>query len=511
MMTRRVAVYDRYWSTAGGGETYAGGVAAMLSTPDSVTLISHEPIDTAWLAERLALDLSRVDVRVVDECCSFEDLSAEYDVFINLSFGSHAPNRAKRGLYVVYFPDDPDDGLARWQRMVRGSLSSVAGRARGPISVVRGFHDPAISRTWRIRWTDGDGVLRVAPSSSARTLHVALGRFIPGGAEREVVAEIDGREVGRARIVRPAQRWRALAPVTMPIDLPASSRPIEVHLRSTTSTPDEVLGNGDRRALGVPMLDARIGRAPSVLPWISLVTVRDDVGEWLDTYDSIVSISAFTSDWISRLWRRPSLVVEPPVTMRTPAAKEPIVLSVGRFFGEERGHSKKQLEMVRAFGRLGAVAKGWTLHLVGGCAEIDAPYLAEVRRAAEGLDVVLHVDASGAELDALYSRASIYWHATGLGDDLTARPERAEHFGITTVEAMSAGAVPVVHDAGGQPEIVRDGVDGFVFRDVDELLDRTRRLLADDELRSSLSASAIERAQRYSTERFAARFRALVD
>ena len=295
------------------------------------------------------------------------------------------------------------------------------------------------------------------------------------------------------------------------IPIPPSPAPTEVVLRSATSTPDEVLDNGDTRRLGVPVLDARLGRGPSLFPWISLVTASDAVSGWIDTYDSIVAISAFTAEWIARLWGRSSLVVEPPVTMRTPGPKEPIIVSVGRFFSEDRGHSKKQLEMVRAFRRLGPVADGWTLHLVGGCAPADADYLAKVRAEADGLDVVFHVDASGAELDELYSRASIYWHATGLDDDLSVRPERAEHFGITTVEAMSAGAVPIVHDAGGQPEIVRDGVDGYVFADADTLIERTRSLLADDARRDLLAASAIERARRYSTERFADRFCVLVD
>jgi glycosyltransferase involved in cell wall biosynthesis len=167
--------------------------------------------------------------------------------------------------------------------------------------------------------------------------------------------------------------------------------------------------------------------------------------------------------------------------------------------------------MVEAFRRLGAAAAGWELHLVGGCSPEDRGYLEDVRRAAEGAAVALHVDASGAELDALYRRASVYWHATGLGEDLDQDPVRAEHFGITTVEAMSAGAVPVVIDAGGQPEIVRDGVDGFLFRDLEGLVDRTRQVLDDAALRAELSRSAAARAQRYGLDAFATRFRGLVD
>jgi len=36
-----------------------------------------------------------------------------------------------------------------------------------------------------------------------------------------------------------------------------------------------------------------------------------------------------------------------------------------------------------------------------------------------------------------------------------------EHFGITTVEAMAAGCVPLVYDSGGQAEIVSSGYNGY--------------------------------------------------
>ena len=124
--------------------------------------------------------------------------------------------------------------------------------------------------------------------------------------------------------------------------------------------------------------------------------------------------------------------------------------------------------------------------------------------------MVLHVDASGAEVDRLYREASIYWHATGLGEDLDADPVRAEHFGITTVEAMSAGAVPVVIAAGGQTEIVRDGVEGSTFTDLDGLVRATRALVDDPALREQRSAAAVDRAQQYGLERFGERLDAFV-
>ena len=53
----RIAVYDHYWSTLGGGEQFAGGIAAALRADHEVELIGPERIDTDRFAERLGIDL----------------------------------------------------------------------------------------------------------------------------------------------------------------------------------------------------------------------------------------------------------------------------------------------------------------------------------------------------------------------------------------------------------------------------------------------------------------------
>jgi glycosyltransferase involved in cell wall biosynthesis len=232
--------------------------------------------------------------------------------------------------------------------------------------------------------------------------------------------------------------------------------------------------------------------------------------DFLDTYSRIVSISAFTQSWVRELWGRESDILHPPVPLRPPGEKQPVILSVGRFFGRDAGHSKKQLEMVRAFRQLvrGGLS-GWEYHLVGGCSAEHLPYLEQVRREAEGLPIEIHVDASGAELDELYGRASVFWHAAGLGESERRRPWRLEHFGITTVEAMAAGAVPIVVGRAGQLEIVEHGVSGFHVESARELADRTRELVENEELRRRLAGGARLRAEAFSVERFARRVREL--
>jgi glycosyltransferase involved in cell wall biosynthesis len=176
---------------------------------------------------------------------------------------------------------------------------------------------------------------------------------------------------------------------------------------------------------------------------------------------------------------------------------------VGRFFAGQ--HNKRHLVLVEAFRALvdGGLA-GWELHLAGGLTPgaAHAAYLEQVRQAAAGYPIVIHADASFAELRDLYAHSAIYWHAAGHGCDEELEPIRFEHFGITTVEAMAAGCVPVVFAAGGQRELVADGVSGYGWRTLAELRERTEQLIADPALRTRLAEVAVLASQRFDWPHF---------
>lgn len=507
-----IAVYDAHWSTGGGGESYAGGMAEVLRSLGEVTLLSHEAFDVGRLAERLDLDLSGVAVRVIDPCASLERVSSEFDVFINASYRSHGRNGARRGIYVVHFPDRPGGTMSRWRRRTFAAGRRVLGGPPAGVRLVEGFHPPDVVRWQQVHWTDGRGIIEVDPTAAGSTrVDLWIGRFVELDEVRELSVVIDGHVIRSVDIARPRTKFGLLEPLRITIDLPSTAVHI-IELQSDASRPGGDASRGDRRLLGVPLVGVGIGGMRSAIRGRASLfgTDLEDMA-WLDTYDDVISNSEFTRRWVSSWWGAPSTVLEPPVAMRAAGEKGPIILAVGRFFAPERGHSKKQAEMVEVFRSLvdGGLS-GWTLHLVGGCAPDDRAYLEEVRRAANGLPVEFHVDATGAELDDLYSRAAIFWHAAGIDEDLDADPVRAEHFGITTVEAMSAGAVPVVFAAGGQPEIVREGIDGYVFGDRRGWVEATHRLISDPVLRREMAAASRERATRYSRATFASRLRDLL-
>ena len=498
--TLRIAVYNRYWSTAGGGEVHAGSLAESLARRHDVELLSETDIDTEHLDTHLGLSLSKLACRVLGELDDeqFEAVTAEYDAFFNCTFSSARRNAARYGAYLVYFPPVDVSGVPPTSLL--GASAARVLRAGLDIEWRSGVHAEEREGDRRWRWTEGEARLRVRlPAGRAATLRLVVSAASRPDRSAPLDVSVDGREIVANAVV-------GVEPFPIETRLVGTQRPLDVTIRTAAFRPADVMDTTDTRELGVQIERVELfhDRLPHrlvrrVLPSLA-VGATDD---FLETYPMLLANSDYTKRWIRRLWGRSSMTLEPPVRPRAGGAKKPMILSVGRFFAPENGHSKRQLEMIEAFGEI--AKHGWELHLVGGCSTQDQPYLDAARRAADGLPVHFHVNAPARDVDELYASASIYWQATGLGEDSALHPERFEHFGISVVEAMSAGAVPVVHAVGGPAATVRAERDGLHFANAQQLVQATRRLIEDESLRAKMSTSARSRAEDFGRPAFDAR------
>jgi glycosyltransferase involved in cell wall biosynthesis len=235
-------------------------------------------------------------------------------------------------------------------------------------------------------------------------------------------------------------------------------------------------------------------RSPLHTAYLRLVTtvrralLHRGAARFIDTYDLTLANSQFTREHVRQRWGVDATVLYPPcadtlATSDRDRDRDRTILNVGRFQadGPNIPH-KRQDVLVDSFARMpDLIADGWSLHLVGavGSSPADRAYLDHVRELARGLPVTIHENAPHAVLTELHGRACIYWHAQGYGTDGALHPEAQEHFGISTVEAMAAGIVPIVYATAGPAEVVQDEYD-LTWRTPEELAARTRALLDPD-------------------------------
>jgi glycosyltransferase involved in cell wall biosynthesis len=86
---------------------------------------------------------------------------------------------------------------------------------------------------------------------------------------------------------------------------------------------------------------------------------------------------------------------------------------------------------------------------------------------------------------------------------------RNEPFGVSTVQAIGMGCVPVVHDSGGQREVVL--ADQLRYRDVTEAVEKLRNLSSSSIDLESLGRRLEQENQRFAERRFDAQMRAIIE
>jgi glycosyltransferase involved in cell wall biosynthesis len=124
-----------------------------------------------------------------------------------------------------------------------------------------------------------------------------------------------------------------------------------------------------------------------------------------------------------------------------------------------------------------------------------------VQRIVAGLGLAASVQAFPATSEevllGLYNACDIYMH-----------PANHEHLGMAILEAMAVGKPVVAQANGGVPELVTDGVEGFLFKSdsLRQMVDGIERLIGDDALRATTGARARTRAEGFNWLDVARRF-----
>ena len=232
--------------------------------------------------------------------------------------------------------------------------------------------------------------------------------------------------------------------------------------------------------------------------------------KYLRSYDLLLCNSEFTNENLRRRWGVTGQVLYPLITMDTIPAeelekKEKIILTVDRFHPE-----KKVLEMMEAFIRFKQKdTAGYRMVIVGNADSKWKDYAEKMNRLAEGQAIEIRTSVPYEELLQWYRKATIYWHAMGLGVSED-NPAAMEHFGVTTVEAMANGVIPIVIGKGGQREIVASGTNGFLCDTPEDMIENTLKLTQDEDRIRTMRLAAVERAKDFLMPAFRAKLEGYV-
>lgn len=215
-------------------------------------------------------------------------------------------------------------------------------------------------------------------------------------------------------------------------------------------------------------------------------------------YDAVLCSSSWTAALVRERWQRDAEVLYPPVRMVPPAPeadRTDTVLTVGRIGagGTDKGHRL-------AAGTFRRVSlDGWGLCIAGASNYREAAAEEDALREIGGADVSVRADPDRREVEHLYGTSRLYWHFAGHSS--LPGSVHNEHFGISVVEAMSAGSVPLAYASAGPSEILA-GIDYCLWGSLDEVVDKTRELASKGQLRQDLAAECRRRADDFRFERF---------
>lgn len=218
---------------------------------------------------------------------------------------------------------------------------------------------------------------------------------------------------------------------------------------------------------------------------------------------AVICNSKFTKRFIDKEYGVNSFVIYPPVDVESfkPLKKQNIILSVGRF--SQLLQAKRQDILVSVFKQMvDSGLKGFRLILAGGSDVGAGEYVENLRKQVKDYRIEIIENPDFKTLNKLYGKAKIFWSASGFGVDEDKEAEKVEHFGISVVEAMAAGCVPIVVRAGGHKEIINDPENGILWSVETALFEKTLELIRDNKKREWLSQNGRRRAKDFSVARF---------
>ena len=203
----------------------------------------------------------------------------------------------------------------------------------------------------------------------------------------------------------------------------------------------------------------------------------------------IISNSGYTARLVKSMGFDSTTVYPFVEPVKTKAYKRGDVLTVSRISWG------KNLDMLF---NVAALCRGIRFRITGTVSPNALDLVKEISRSKR---FNFSANPSRSELETQMAESSIYF---------STQPN--ETFGMSIVEAMSAGCVPVVfRDGGPWHDILEEKEEvGFAYSSSEEAAEKIRRILGDEELRNRMRLAATQRSTEFNVERYREGIREIV-
>lgn len=485
----KAVVYDKWLHSLGGGEVVACSIAKILKDKGyKVLFISGKKVPIDLISEKFKIDLRGIKFKQVwNDEIALKKLVRNKDLFINISFMDFSRGFAKNNIYYANFPSKHYNDLKGmiFTRLIIPVISHFI-KPLEPLDQIEApvvfNHSPAYVLGTKNKYALFNLTIN---KPQQVTFQIYLENFYKSFLENIKIyfenAEIIDKIVG--------------------INHNASTIQFTIKFIPKSSTAYTYLNLNLEKLRSYHNIEE--GKVYLFYPKIYLTGIQGflfsdifqriivrlragifvNTSERLNTYQKILTYSNFAKKWIRRYWKMDATVIAPPVDLLykkynlKKIKKNNWICSVGRFF--TLGHGKKQEVMIEAFKKLcNKTGKKWELHFVGGLGDEPSSidFFQKLKGMAKGYPIFFHTNASRQEVEKVYLKSKIYWHATGFGEDESYQPIKFEHFGIAPIEALSAMCIPILFNGGGLKEIIKVcnlSDDKNLFNNIPQLVENT--------------------------------------
>lgn len=484
-MKKKAVIYDKWLDSMGGGEVVACTIAKILSENNyNVTLLCRKKVPIEAIKNKLNIDLKDIKfVEVWNDESKIQTLTEGKDLFINISFIDYSIGHAKKNIYYTHFPTSTSINLKSY--FTNNVLLPIFSKYVKPIE----FINPPI----------------------ATTLTNNNISYLLGQKTTIALSYLDQNEIYNFRFyifheqISKTSLESTLFNITNSTscgqNITLNNRHNVLHydikFKPKSSTVYFNFFNNNDDSKRIYLIEPKIFQGTlvdSVSKYIEnkifarlRAGIFNNVKSRINTYDKVIVHSQFVANWVRKYWKREAIVIYPPVEMLfekydiSKIKKKNYICSVGRFF--TLGHGKRQDIMIEAFQKMcDKGLKNWQLHLAGGLGSepTSVKYMEKLQKMAIGYPIVFHINKPRKEIEDLYKSSKIYWHAAGYGINQNKYPIKLEHFGITPIEAMSCGCVPVLFNGGGLSEVIillNLDPKTHLFNTIDQLASQTKLII----------------------------------